>query len=1236
MGDFFYKIYKLLQKQKVIWTAFLLLFVLLLVYFASNLKFEEDITKLIPNSEKSDITNKVLKNVNFADKIIVNIEAKNDANANDLIEYATEFIDSTINKSGNYIKEIQGKIADEEIGKTLDFIYKNLPLFLNEADYQTIDTRLQKDSIFKITQSNFKTLVSPTGIVARETILKDPLALSFLGLKKLEQLKVEDNFEIYNGFLVSKNRKNLLLFIVPKLRSNETANNTLFVNQLYKIQDNLNQKYHSKVQSEYYGATVVAVANANQIKTDVQFTVSIALTVLVLILIFFYRKILIPIILFLPTIFGGLVAISVLYLTKGQISAISLGIGSVLLGVTLDYSLHILTHYKYNNNIKQLYKDVSKPILMSSITTSIAFLCLLFLKSEALNDLGVFASVSVISASVFALVLIPQLYRFKEEKLRTKNTIIDRIAAYGFHGSKILIGGIIIVFFISLFTYRNVIFDQDISKMNYQSEDLKKAEQKLDVLMDMASKSIYVTAYGTSVNEALVINEEIYNTLNSLKLKDSILSFSSVGSLVLAEEIQNNKKQQWNNFWNSERKQAVKKNLIESGKTLGFKPKTFSRFYELLESDFSTLNFQDYKKLNSLFLDEFVTIDSNFTTVVSMVKVAPENLENIVNKLDNLPQTVVIDRQHINETFLGSLKDDFNTLIGYSFWAVVIILFIFYRSAELTIITIIPIALTWILTIGVMGIFNIHFNVFNIIISSFIFGLGVDYSIFITNGLLKKYTYGINEMSTYKTSILLSVITTVLGVGVLIIAKHPALKSISAVSIIGILSAVLIAFTIQPLLFKFFIGWRIKKGLAPLRIRTFLHAMLLFAFYGVGGMLLSLFSITILPILPFSKKKKMKWLHNTMAKMVTATLYGNPFVKKEIINPHQEKFEKPAVIISNHSSFLDTLTIGMVTPNVIYLVNDWVYKSPVFGLLAKVAGFYPVSSGVDGSLEHLEAKIRQGYCLVVFPEAKRSFTNKIGRFHKGAFFLAEQLKLDILPLYLHGNAEVLPKRDFIIYDGSLTVVVGERIAYNDKQYGISDRERTKKIGTFYKQEFQKVRDSIENADYFKDILFNNYRYKDKRIFNAVKRDFSKNKQIYKELSDGLPVKSDITHIADDYGQIDILLVSRFLDRKISCYIQDHEKRNIAKNCYTVIHKKVNYLNDFEQLISQNIKFLIISALITTPSVVKRIIDLQISNIFLVKNKRLSEEFVKNGYHIKCQNKSVIYLELREKSDERKI
>src|SRR5690606_8416677 len=222
-----------------------------------------------------------------------------------------------------------------------------------------------------------------------------------------------------------------LLFISPVLPASETDQNLIFIRKLDEILQGLNVEYDS-VNGEYFGGVLYSIANASQIKSDIKLTLGIAGSILLLLLIFYYKRIYIPLVLFIPSLLGGLIAIAFIYLIKGSISAISMGIGAVLLGISIDYSLHILTHFKNNNDVKKLYRDVTLPVLMSSITTAIAFLCLLFLKSEALNDLGLFAAISVVTASVFALILIPLLYTAPTGEV-LRETFIDRFAAIDLH-----------------------------------------------------------------------------------------------------------------------------------------------------------------------------------------------------------------------------------------------------------------------------------------------------------------------------------------------------------------------------------------------------------------------------------------------------------------------------------------------------------------------------------------------------------------------------------------------------------------------------------------------------------------------------------------------------------------------------------------------------------------------------------------------------------------------------------
>lgn len=1226
MQRLFVSINNYFKENKFRAIGILLTLLLVLFYFATRISFQENITQLIPSNSKSDITSKVLKQVNFADKITIIINSKNDGTPDDLTAYANQFIDSIDANCKPYISKVQGKIDEKNIQETFDFVYKNLPLFLDKNDYATIENKINSDSIAKIVEADYKSLISPTGIVSKDFILKDPLGITFIALKKMQQLSVGDDFELQNGFVLTKDKKKLLLFLTPKMAANETDKNTIFIEKLNQIQTNLNLKHQSKVVMSYFGATPVAVANATQIKADVRNTSIFASIALILILAFFYRSVLTPIIIFIPSLFGAVFALTILYFTKGTISAISLGISSILLGETTDYSIYVLTHLRNKKDIKLLYKDITKPLLLCGITTATTFLCLFFVKSEALKDLGIFAALSVISTSVFSLVLIPLLYRIVPNKTVNKDyktqkiNIIDKLGAYSYHKNKFLIFSIILLLIISFFTYSKVTFNNDLSSLNFVPKELQKAQDELENIANISSKSIYLVTYGKSYEEVLENNNLLFNQLQKNKKANQILNFSSIGGIVFSKEMQLQKIQEWNMFWNNVTKSKLKNALISSGNNFGFKPTTFEQFYQTLDNKFLPISFEEYAKVKSFFIDEFVSQKNGFFTVSTLVKVPNDKRDAFVKQIKKQKNSVVIDRQQTNETFLGTLKNSFEKLVDYSFIAVFLILFISFRRLELVIVSIIPILISWMFTTGIMGLFGLQFNIINIIVCTLIFGIGVDYSIFMTTALQKEHTYGKVELPTYKTSILLSVATTILGIGVLIFAHHPALKSIALISVIGIFSALLITFIIQPLVFQFFVTNNVKKGNPPFEIKRFIHSVLSFTYYGLGGFLLSIFGSLFIKIFPLPKKKKVQLFHSIMSKFMHSVFWTYPAIKRKIINNSNENFEKPAVIIANHTSFLDILAVGMLSPKIIFLVSDWVYNSPIFGRGVRLAGFYPVSNGIDNGVEHLREKVNQGFSLMVFPEGTRSVDNSVKRFHKGAFYLAEEFNLDIIPVVIHGYSEASPKGDFMLYKSSTTVEILDRITPNDVAFGENYTERTKKINSFFRTKYSQVRSENEDANYFKSTLFNSFDYKEMDVVQSVKEDFNANSQTYFELNKVLGSKAKILHFADDFGQLDVLLALQESQRKIDCFIENDLKRSCAKTNHYLKKRSINYLDS-----TTEINTLKHETILITTAHFNFEMDTFLGTIVLFKNLEIQSYLMNKGFKIVNENSKYIIL-----------
>lgn len=1170
MHRFFIFLYYLISKNKLLSVFFAAGVAVVCAFFASKINFEEDISQIIPKNEKSDLTAKVLKQLNFSDKIIVIIESHSKEDDFQLSETADTFLQK-IEPLQKYIGSVQGKVNDNEISETFDFVNQNLPLFLDESDYKEIERKLDRDSIAKKVESNYISLVSPTSLVTKEFIKKDPLGITFLGIKKLNALNISKDFKLENSYIVTKDGKNLLLFIDPKNKSNDTKNNESFINGLNEIKDSLNKQFKGKTEISYFGSPVIAVANAQQIKKDIQNTVLISMTVLLVLLIYYFRNFFTPLIVFLPTVFSVLLALLILYFIKDKVSAISLSVGAILIGITIDYALHILTHYKHNNDIEELYKEITQPIILSSATTAVSFLCLVFVRSEALKDLGLFAALTVILSSITALIIVPQLYHPKKQKEANAN-FIDRIGSYPYEKNKPLIIGCSVIIIACLFGFRHIGFNEDIGDLNYIPKDLQISEAKLQKLSDITSKSIYTISYGNSAEEALTKNSQLSGFLEKEKQEGKILSYNSLGKIVLSKKDQQKKIESWQKFWTPDKKTRTVSELIQNGNQYGFNEAAFNQFNDNLNKNYIPLSLKEYEKIKALQVPEFLSQENGFYTVSNVVKVDESKRDAFIKDIDKTHDALAIDRQQMNENFLGLLKRDFNTLINYSLLAIILTIVVFFRNFELTVLTMFPIVLTGVVTAGMLYFLGLELNIFSTVVCTLVFGVGDDFSIFLTQAMQKEHTTGKNELPTYRTSIILAVFTTILSIGSLIFARHPALHSLALVALIGMFSVIIITSTLYPFWFRLLITNRAKKGLSPITFRLFIHSVLSFLYYGLGGLFFSLF------ISPFTKNSKgstLNFFKLISAKFLTSVLFTNPWVRKKIIKATEEDFSRPAIIIANHTSFLDILAVAMTTHKFVFLVNDWVYESPVFGKMVRALGCYPVSQGIENGIDKLKDKVDQGYSLAVFPEAERSYTNDVKRFHKGAFYLAEQFGLDIVPVYIHGNSEVLPKGDFIIYDGAITVKVGERIKKEDESFGKEYPERTKKINAFFRKEFAALREQLEDENYFKKKLFLSFLYKDNDVVNEVKKDFEQNKSVYFELGKHIPEDANILHIADDFGQKDVLITLQQARRRIFSYIKDDEKRQIAKQNYLVQRRKITYIEDFAQ-ITKNIDVLLIS------------------------------------------------------------
>ena len=144
-------------------------------------------------------------------------------------------------------------------------------------------------------------------------------------------------------------------------------------------------------------------------------------------------------------------------------------------------------------------------------------------------------------------------------------------------------------------------------------------------------------------------------------------------------------------------------------------------------------------------------------------------------------------------------------------------------------------------------------------------------------------------------------------------------------------------------------------------------------------------------------------------------------------------FDRPRVVICNHQSHLDLACQLIFTPKIVFLTNDWVWRNPFYGFLIRHAEYYPVHDGIDELLPRLRSLVERGFSIAVYPEGTRSSDGRIGRFHQGAFYIAEQLGLEVLPMYLCGPGRILRKKSYSLHKGAIHLEVGEPVSREQLQ-----------------------------------------------------------------------------------------------------------------------------------------------------------------------------------------------------------
>ena len=208
------------------------------------------------------------------------------------------------------------------------------------------------------------------------------------------------------------------------------------------------------------------------------------------------------------------------------------------------------------------------------------------------------------------------------------------------------------------------------------------------------------------------------------------------------------------------------------------------------------------------------------------------------------------------------------------------------------------------------------------------------------------------------------------------------------------------------------------------------------------------------------KRWRLHMITYRVARLITMKI-GLPGVHFTMTEDASADFSRPSVIICNHQSHLDLPYLLALTPRIIFLTNNWVWHSKLFGFLIHASEYYPAADGIESLMPHFKSLVDRGYSIAIFPEGTRSADCRIARFHQGAFYVAEQLGLDIQTVMLYGAGKVLRKKSHIPHRGQIHIEVGRRYSHAELETIGNRRALTKYFHRLYRQRYDEMSNKME-------------------------------------------------------------------------------------------------------------------------------------------------------------------------------
>jgi predicted exporter len=407
------------------------------------------------------------------------------------------------------------------------------------------------------------------------------------------------------------------------------------------------------------------------------------------------------------------------------------------------------------------------------------------------RQIAFFSIVGIIASLAFSLLVLPHFIRgLTPARFSIKTGVPARGRIY----RVFIIGGWLLLLVLGLWQGSRVIFNGDMRSVNWVSKTLMETEKNFKQTWGDFRETAMVFTEGKDIQSAMVNNDRLFAYLKG-KIPDERIV--SLAPLFPSQATQEENIRRWETLWDQETQNRVRTLFFREGDKAGFQPQAFAPFFERWSVKANRVTLDDLKKAGfGELINSLGMFGGDTTRVLTLVPDTPQ-VAALFSKNKKLPFAArFVSQSGFNQTISRAMiKNFFQYIITASLVILVFLILLFHKAGKV-LCAMIPVITGLLFMFGVMGWKGIEFNLFNIIATILVIGLSVDLGIFMVSRIS-----GGDEANT-GLAVLLGGLTSLVGMGALTLARHPALYSIGITVLLGMCGAIPSALLVIPAFFN--------------------------------------------------------------------------------------------------------------------------------------------------------------------------------------------------------------------------------------------------------------------------------------------------------------------------------------------------------------------------------------------------------------------------------------------------